>query len=203
MLLSLLTLGYWVIMIEALETEAVNKMRTLEQALTKAGLNKNEGRDVESFNKAYKQGLKDEEKIKAFLRSVGSEVVESSQDENRIHDIDCYVDGVSTSIKAEHAGLKYGDIYFELKAQLTSSGEWVPSWYYTGQATQYMILQGNTVRVFQKEDVKALVESKGWNKTRKLSAPVKASQGGSYRFSNALLGFFKPDDIQHTKFDIA
>ena len=158
---------------------------------------KADSRDVVSFNQAYAQGLKDEEMVIAWLKSKGYKVEPSTKEENILQDIDCYIDGVPTSIKAQHAGVKYGNIYMELKAQLTSGKQWVSSWFENGKAEQYLILQGKTLRLYKKADLAKHVAEIGWSHTRTLSAQVKATQGGTYRFSNALLGFLKPSDVTH------
>lgn len=158
---------------------------------------KADSRDVVSFNQAYAQGLKDEEMVIAWLKFKGYKVESSTREENIHQDIDCYINGVPTSIKAQHAGVKYGNIYMELKAQLTSSKQWVSSWFENGQAEQYLILQGKTLRLYKKADLLKHVAEIGWSHTRTLSAQVKATQGGTYRFSNALLGFLKPSDVTH------
>lgn len=112
---------------------------------TKDMLNAN--RNVNGFSAAYQAGLKDEAKVIDGLKADGYDVQPSTRDENRLEDIDCWIDGKSFSIKAEHKGLDYGNIYFELENQITATGEWVKDgWYYTGKAEFYLIYQGNEVR---------------------------------------------------------
>lgn len=73
-----------------------------------------------SLNHCFARGAIAEKAVKASLAAQGFEITPSTKSENRDLDIDCYINDVPLSIKAEHAGVRYGDIYFELFQQLTS-----------------------------------------------------------------------------------
>lgn len=161
-----------------------------------------EQRDKVTFKHNYARGLADQKLVEEYLKSQGHAVLPSAKEDDLLYDVDCYLDGVPTSIKAQHKGASFGNIYFELKAQLTSNKKWVNSWYFNGKAEQYLILQGNVLRLYKKTDVEAQVESKGWLRQRTLSASVKATQGGSYRYSNSLLGFLNISDVAHKRWVI-
>jgi uncharacterized protein YceK len=145
-------------------------------------------------------GLRDEERILEHLRSLGHDVTPSEALEDITQDIDMYLDGISTSIKAQHSGLKYGNIYLELTTQHWSSTPWCqpwltylasldmpkgwspegwyPSWGLTGQAQQYLILQGQKATLYNKGTLNAWVEQKGFIRIRGLSAKTLETQGG-------------------------
>lgn len=193
-----------VLQAEANRIEATKPVFKSDETLKVSSNSKNnEQRDLEQFNKAYKQGLADERLVIEFMKQQGFEVTDSTDNENKTKDIDCYIDGIPTSIKAQHKGLKYNNIYFELEQQLTSTKNWVPSWYYTSRAEQYLILQGNTLRLYKKDDIKKHATEIGWSHTRRLSPEAKSTQGGSYRYCDARLGFLKPTDVEHSVWVIA
>lgn len=181
---------------EALQAE-VNRIEELNQVFKSDETVTTTKRDLEQFNKAYNKGLADERLVIEFMIQQGFEVTKSTDDENKIKDIDCYIDGIPTSIKAQHKGIKYNNIYFELEQQLTSTKNWVKSWYYNSKAEQYLILQGGTLRLYKKADIQKHATEIGWSHTRQLSSSVKSTQGGSYRYCDAKLGFLKPTDVQH------
>jgi hypothetical protein len=156
-----------------------------------------QARDTATFKASYAQGLSDERKVINFIKSLGYWVEASTKDDNMFNDIDCWVNGQPVSIKAEHTGLRYNNIYFELEQQLTETGEWVPSWWQTGKATWYFILQGQTLRCYLKKNLELYVTNIGWQKIRSLGWKKKNSQGGTYRFSDARCGFLVPTDVPH------
>lgn len=161
-----------------------------------------QARDIAGFRSTYAKGLSDEKKVMDFMQSLGYRVEPSTKEENMFNDVDCYINGHPASIKAEHAGLKYNNIYFELEAQLTATGEWVPSWYETGTAKWYLILQGDTLRCYLKKNIKAYVDLVGWQKIRSLGWKTKKQQGGTYRYSDAKCGFLVPTDVPHLVYQI-
>lgn len=163
---------------------------------TKAMLNAN--RDTVAFSNTYQKGLADEKRVIDFLKSKGFDVKPSTKEENRYQDIDCWIGDIPVSIKSEHKGLYWNNIYFELENQLTVTGEWVKDgWYYTGQATKYLIFQGTEIRLYDKETIKQFVEDNGWLKTRTLSWSVKAQQGGTYRTMDTKSGFLDRDAVPY------
>lgn len=156
----------------------------------------NANRDMNTFSNSYRNGLSDEKRVIAFLAAQGLNVTPSSKEDNMKKDIDCYIDGIGYSIKAEHKGLQYGNIYFELSQQLTATGQWVDEgWYYTGEAEYYLILQGQELRLYSKRAIKDFIEANGFVRVRSLSANVKRSQGGTYRYMDTRSGYLERKDV--------
>ena len=150
----------------------------------------NANRDMATFNATYRNGLAEEKRVIEFLRTKFENVINSTKRQNIDLDIDCFIDGVSVSIKAEHDGCKYRNIYFELENQLTATQEWHDDgWFYTGEAEKYVIIQGNTIRMYSKAAIKDYVAANGWLRVLGLSAKRKASQGGSYRTMDTRCGY--------------
>jgi hypothetical protein len=121
----------------------------------------------------------------------------ASREEDVLQDIDCWVGANGVSIKNQDTGLQHGHIYFELEAQLTGSGDWVPSWWYTGQPDYYIIVQGDILRLIPKTTLTDYVADHGWLKTATLSPAKRSTQGGNYRFQDSRCGFLDPSAIQH------
>lgn len=163
------------------------------------------------------QGLSDEAKVIEYLGSVAP-VVRADRRDDRLHDIDCYWQGEKISIKAQHSGLKYGNIYFELATFHRCYREWTPetlsaflgavksdttfscdtqsaspSWFYTGQATVYAILQGDRLRLYRKSDIEAYIRKNGWLRVRGLSWKVLQTQSGVNSFS----GYLDSDNVPY------
>lgn len=167
-----------------------------ETLKTKEMLNAN--RNVAEFSNTYAKGLSDERKVVEFLGSKGFNIRAASKEENYSMDIDCWIGNIPVSIKSEFRGLKYGNIYFELENQLTTTGEWVKDgWYYTGKAEKYLILQGLELRLYDKQTVQQYVADNGWLRTRTLSWQLKATQGGSYRTMDTLSGYLDRDRVPY------
>lgn len=176
----------------------------------------------------YAKGLKDERVVKEFLKVIGKVVTSSTADEDRFQDIDCYVNGVAASIKAQHSGAQYQNIGFELAQHLTAfqecptsktilsrrdstvadvdrlvaSGSWERSWWDKGTAAEYYIYQGNRLYVYQKADIVRHVEAHGWLRLRSLSWSRKSYQGGTYRYCNAICGYLDVDAVAHKTYKI-
>lgn len=145
------------------------------------------------------KGIEAELWVRETLTRLGYRWERSTELEDRQDDIDLWVwiDGVRepVSIKRQDAGLKYNNIYFELKAQ-TKGGFWIDSWYHKGRATVYAIIQGDQMSLYRKADLVDYVSRNGWLKTRRLSAKTKATQGGSYSLIDAECGFLYPDSVK-------
>ena len=172
------------------------------------------------------EGLKDEELVLNYLHGYGHEVLESEAMEDITLDIDAYLNGVATSIKAQHAGVSinrrtgkpYNNIYFELCSQHYSSHAWDdslrskmsrwdvpkrcrdfsystynPSWFLTGGAQQYLILQGDRLRMYLKSDVEAVVFNQGFVRVLGLSQAVLKTQRGK----NTICGYLAIDDVPY------
>lgn len=150
------------------------------------------------INNEYSKGLRDERRVVRYLSSLGV-VTDSSTEENIHEDIDCYLDDVPVSIKAQHSGVAYNNIYFEIE-QLHVDGNWEPSWFITGRATVYAILQGDTLRVYQKQDIVDYVAANGWSYERTLSREKRAMAQYNKRYIDARIGFLRPNDIPHKQY---
>jgi hypothetical protein len=173
----------------------------------------------------YQKGLSDECIVKDFIKTgLNRIVMPPTIYQDHFEDIDCIVNGVPISIKAQHAGVAYGNIYFELSQQLTSAkdcqmtrdvlaqktinqsdlsrlesvGAWEPSWYYTGKAEVYCIYQGDLLRIYRKADIIAHVAAQGWLRIRPLSAKRTNYLGGTYRYCNAACGYLSTKAIRHS-----
>lgn len=153
---------------------------------------RNQGRDVADFNTQFARGLSEEKRVKDFLISKGFKVFNSSRDENKFDDIDCFIGEVSVSIKAEHAALKYANrsVYFEIRQQLTETQEWVDEgWYHTGKAEKYLILQGTELMMIDTATLKEYIGLNGWDFVRPLGWRTVKRLGGTYRYMNAECGY--------------
>lgn len=78
---------------------------------------------TDEYTQVYNRGLEDEETVLDFLFSTGEYSVAATEEiEDQLSDIDCYINGIPASIKAEHEGARYGNIYFELVTQRGRKG---------------------------------------------------------------------------------
>lgn len=123
----------------------------------------------------YAQGIEVEHRLIKHLQDVGVNVTPSSDVENKILDIDCYVDGVPTSIKTQHACLKTGNLVFELTVT-HQSGEVADSWYKVGQAQQYFFVVGTQLYKANKYEISYYVLRNYWDSIRTLSATTRKKQ---------------------------
>jgi hypothetical protein len=180
------------------------------------------------FGHVFAAGLADERLVKQYLTTKGFDVKEPTKDEDKFQDIDCYVNGIPGSIKAEHSGAKYGNIYFELAQHLTTHADceytksvlnskkltqqdiddlvdyksWEASWYVNGTALVYYIYQGDKLMVYRKQDVQAYVAKNGWLRIRTLSNYRKGYLGSGYRYINSACGFLNIDDVKHQTYTL-
>jgi hypothetical protein len=168
-------------------------MTNLETRLNDTSRNLPEG-----WGKSLRSGLEAEERIRHYLTAIGVEWQPSSRREDTRWDIDLWVDGRAWSIKRQDAGLRYGHVYFELEAQRTCDGVWVPSWYHNSRAAVYAIVQGDTLRCYESIDIRDYVDLNGWERTRTLSAKTRRYQGGNYVFQDARCGFIPFDAVRHS-----
>ncbi len=177
----------------------------------------------------YKKGLKEEKTVIKFeVEQLGKTFRDSTEHEDRLLDIDCYLDGISVSVKAMHSGAAYKNIYMELAQQLTAfkdcplsaeiiykkdlnqtdidaliaTGGWESSWYQNGQAQEYHILQGEILKVYKKQDIQDHVAKHGWLRCRPLSFKRSSYLGGKYRYSNAICGYLDISAIRHSSYHI-
>jgi len=101
--------------------------------------------DADRLHAIYNQGLNDEEHILSVLRQLGYGVYNSTEQEDMMEDIDCYVSGLSkednyawaVSIKCD--GVKSNNVAFELEGYSKRHAKWFPSWYYTGASQYYVV----------------------------------------------------------------
>lgn len=168
-----------------------------EKLLKFADSNGWENRARKVIQTDYAKGYSEERRIKYYLIGLGDNVEESSTEDDIYHDIDIWWNGEPCSIKAQHSGVKYGNIYFELKQLEKDSGNWVDSWYYYSKAVYYMILQGNTLRVYLKSDVVEYVDTYGFSYERTLSKERAARASTNKRYINSLCGFLPIHNIKH------
>ena len=176
----------------------------------------------------YAKGLNDERIVKSFLTALGKDVQPSTKDEDMFGDIDCWVEGRSVSIKAQHSGASYNNICFELAQHLTeyqdcpisktiisrkdltvkdterlvASGSWCKSWWDNGRAEYYYIYQADQLHVYKKSEIQDYIAKHGWLRIRPLSWARKSYQGGTYRYCNALCGYLPTDCIPHAIYKI-
>lgn len=169
---------------------------------------KTHGRGGEKMDMA---GFEGETQIMTYLNDLGYSVVDSSYYEDRSQDIDLWLNGVPTSIKCQHGGLRinprtgrpYDNIYVEVMTEIRNGAEWSlealrdleaiagkswtywekigsaynPSWWFTGSAVQYLILQGSELRLYQKDTLRAAM-LQGYGTLRGLSPQALKGQNG-------------------------
>ena len=181
--------------------------------------------DKAIFNSVYRRGLADERLVIQHLMATGRTVTESTKDENIFSDIDCYVNGVPVSIKAQHSAARYGTIGLELSQHLTTgeacatsssilankeltfndvsrleaTGNWQPSWFINGKAEVYCILIGEVMRTYTKKDIQNYLDTSGYVRMRALRADTKKTQGGKYRYCNAVSVYLPTLKVPHSK----
>lgn len=180
---------------------------------------------MSTLSAVYQKGLSDERIVKDFIKTgLNRIVMPPTEHQDHFEDIDCLVNNVPISIKAQHSGVSYGNIYMELSQQLTACkdcletasilgqktinqsdlsrletlGSWEPSWFHTGKAEVYCIYQGDLLRIYRKSDIMAHVASQGWLRIRPLTARRASYLGGKYRYCNACCGYLNISDIFHT-----
>jgi hypothetical protein len=167
--------------------------------------------------------------VKAYLTSKGFAVTKSTEVQDKFEDIDLFLEGIPASIKAEHSGIRYHNVYFELGQQLSThedcaytksiigtknrlspsdcsdlldSPSWEHSWYYTGKADIYLIYQGDKLLVYKKEDIVRYVEDRGWLRICTLNNYRKSYLGGTYRYCNSMCGFIDIDAVKHLTYTL-
>jgi hypothetical protein len=180
------------------------------------------------LSSVYAAGLADEKRVKLWLKAQGLTVTEPTKEQDRYQDTDCFVNGVAVSIKAQHSGLKYRNVCFELAQHLTEhqgctftrvtlsrkelqvadvadlvgSGSWERSWYDLGHAAVYYILQGTTLHIYKKSEILAHVATHGWLRIRPLTKMRSSYLGGTYRYCNALCGYLDTECMPHLSYQI-
>ena len=136
-------------------------------------------------------GLREEERVIAYLASIGYPVAEADS-ADQLADIDGWLDDEAVSIKAEHEGFKYGHLYVELATQRYSPARWEgltlpwgqaalehaqaltgqslcaynPGWFYYSQAAHYVIVQDRAVYLLQALQLKHLLQLSGLRDAR-------------------------------------
>jgi hypothetical protein len=152
----------------------------------------------------YAEGIASEVKIFEFLRDCGDfKTVEYVKDKERqLQDIDVMLDGVPTSIKTQHAGAVYGNLCIELAtehygfgfqpgdkekclAMVEKCGGYIPEskiallnpgWWFMSEAKQMVILQGDVLKLWDKQVLQNYIDWNGFLRVRSLSPKVLAGQ---------------------------
>ena len=152
------------------------------------------------------KGKSDEQFVIESLRNAGYSVSMPTEYQDRREDIDCIleIDGclINVSIKSQQAGLKYGQIYFELQQKVKpqyyekfgcSNGRnsWVDSNHITGKHDMYAIYQGSYIYLILRDTVDCYVEENGWLHTKPLSRYRREAleRDSSYYFCDSKCGF--------------
>ncbi len=160
-------------------------------------------------------GIRDQQRVMKYLSTLGT-VTEATEHEDRRLDIDCWFNGEAVSIKAQHAGLQYNNICMEL-ATFHHNQPWepsdllafqravttmaavkryqtrgaAPSWYYTGTATVYAILQGSRLRLYRKTAIQQYEQQHNFLRVCGLSVALLRSQSGV----NSFCGYLCADSV--------
>lgn len=141
-------------------------------------------------NSDYTTGKDNESKVIQWLTNKGFTVRPSTQHEDWHLDIDCYVNGVPTSIKSQHTGFTRKNIGFEIEVFSKYDQAWVNSWWINGQAEQYLFYRGAELRFYQKKALKTYVRRYGFAYTRELSPVRQASQVAmNHPHTNSRVGY--------------
>lgn len=153
------------------------------------------------------QGFKAESAVLKWLELTGYRVEPSTQHENVVQDIDCWVYGrhfispQAVSIKAMTAGIAYNQLCFELWSERTKDGL---GWFQSGSADYYLVVRDtqfssrwNPVKLdkpyrprmywLPKLMLQYHVITRGWHHVRGLSAALLAQQGGKNTYCGYLL----------------
>lgn len=190
------------------------------QQLTRMKTTENRGykKGDTDFAKAYNEGLDEETRILCFLnRLPGMAVLATEEIHDQFNDIDCYLNGVPTSIKTEHAGTRYGHIYVELATQRFQPFDWEesesemmskllkqyfikkrndkayrPSWWFKGKAEQYLILQGEILYLIRKSTIAEMLEKGQIARVLGLSAKTLLQQGNK----DTICAFFNISEVE-------
>jgi hypothetical protein len=180
----------------------------------------NNGTEVKMsyYGSSIAMGLAGEKTVRQYLEGMGIETADSTKYENIMQDVDCWITvdrqltdiGVEPgcyplSIKRQEAGIKYGNVGFELYQQetlkdgdtRTDEERWVKTgWYHTGVCPIYAVLQGNKIRLFTKLAVQNTLKSRnGWLRKCTLTARLKDAISKTARYSDALCGYLNIKDI--------
>jgi hypothetical protein len=153
------------------------------------------------YSTYVQSGFENEKRVIEFMRSRYYKIDKATVYEDRALDIDIWVyrkeERVPVSLKAQHAGLRFGNVYFELATQIPNPNSWqdadlalaqkltgrslegyYPSWFFTGKAQLYGITQGQDLLFYDKESVRSHLEIKGCARCRGLTKAVLATQSG-------------------------
>lgn len=175
------------------------------------------------YDKVYNKGLDNEVKVLTFLADLGTfdQIVVCDAIEDQVADIDLILDGIPTSIKCMHEGEKWGNTYFELVTQRYqpkrlesfehdrlngwlkgrlghlhfTDPSWFAGWFFSGKAQQYLIWQGETLRLYSKADIEDFLTVNGFLKVLPLSYKVLQTQGGK----NTVCGFVNTAELPALK----
>ena len=139
---------------------------------------------IEDLNAIYTKGLSDEEHIMGVLRKLGYGVYESTEQEDMMEDIDCFVSGLNeedtyawaVSIKCD--GVKSHNLAFELEGYSKRHQKWFPSWYYTGMSQYYVVWKKvvNTIYVINTPLLNRFVDEHGFGYLTGISKKTREIQ---------------------------
>ena len=165
------------------------------------------------YNDQLKKGKADELLVVEKLAEAGYKLIQPTKEQDRMEDIDIIIDLGNqkeyVSIKSQQAGIKYGQIYFELKQKVkpqyrekfgvTARNSWVDSNHIRGKHTIYAIYQGDKIFLFYRDTVDKYVAEHGWLHTKTLSRYRKEALESmpGYYYCDSKCGFLKNDVLNY------
>lgn len=137
--------------------------------------------------------------------STTNEVKPETTKENVKDDIDCYINGVSVSIKNQERAAKTGNLCFELYVfnrfyrrhgrNFDVVGRWEPSTWYKPKDV-YLVVVSNTVYWIDCGVLTDFVMSNGWFKKTELHpATIKRQWSQGHAHTNAKLGLLRVEAL--------
>lgn len=143
----------------------------------------------------YKRGLDDE---LALVRRLANYhlVTPSTEHENKVDDIDCWVDGVPVSIKTQSTAARTGNLVFELEVKWRDTGEWGKSWYYNSKADYYLFQVTDNVYRIYKQHLLDYVDLAGFDRETENTAKNVVMQAAiNHPHSNARIGLISLEKL--------
>jgi hypothetical protein len=169
-------------------------------------------------------GLKAEDNVRKYLRSVGHPTVDSTKFENMMLDIDCHhaILPVRISIKCQNAGVHTGNLCFEtqrfnmqaafdyhetryetdhpLYDKLDAESHpkfWQPSWYEYSAADWYIIAVGDTLYRIRCTKLKEYIRQVGWSDYKEhLTKHLKLQHYGR-KYTDYKIGLLSIQELLH------
>jgi hypothetical protein len=183
----------------------------------------------EKATRTARAGLKAEDNVRDYLRSIGHITTDSTMYENMLLDIDCRhaVTGHGISIKVQNKGVHTGRLCFETKrfnmARLFSDHSveyntadpmysmvergvfpvsyryWEPSWYELGKADWYVIGVGETLYKMKVSKLHEYVDTVGWQDYKLTCSPEVKLQHYGRRYTDYQVGLLYITELLHNK----